>query len=456
MNTLNRREFLDRSAHTGLGWAAGTTILASAQSVWATPANDKVTLGFIGVGGRGGHLCDQFAARPDCQIAWVADVDIHRAEAAAAAVAKRQKGKMPKTVQDFRKVLDEKEVDAVVIATPDHWHALATIWACQAGKDVYVEKPPTHNCWEGRKMVEAARKYKRIVQVGTQNRSAPYNMAAKKYIEEGKLGEIHFCRVFNQKELSNFPAVPDGNPPQGLNWDMLNGPAPEARYNANLRKQWHYFWRYSGGDIVNDSIHQIDLARWILGVDYPKSVYSTGGHFHQKGAAETPDTQVALFDFDGMVLSFELTLYTPYMLKISSIIRQSDTEFPYWPQCATRIEIYGSKGMMVVGRHGGGWQVFIRPKLHEGVVKDQKKGRFPDSEHQQNFIDCVHTRNTPNADIEEGHRSILLGHFANISYRLGGQKLIIDAKTEKIVGNDEAMKFYRREYRRPYVIEDNV
>jgi predicted dehydrogenase len=305
-------------------------------------------------------------------------------------------------------------------------------------------------------MIEAARKYQRIVQVGTQNRSAPYNMAAKKYLDEGKLGKIHFCRVFDQKEWPNFPAVPDSDPPQGFDWDLFNGPAPEAKYNVNLRNQWHHFWRYSGGDIVNDSIHQLDLARWLLGVDYPKSVYCSGGRFHETGAAETPDTQVALFDFDKLMLSFELTLYTPYMLKTAPIIRQSDTEFPYWPQNTARIELYGSSGLMVVGRHGGGWQVFTRPKLHEGVVKAQKKGRFPDPEHQQDFIDCVRTRKTPNADIEEGHRSVLLVHLANISYRLGGQKLIFDGKTEKIVGNEDAMKLYRGEYRKPYVIEDNV
>ena len=182
-------------------------------------------------------MCDGFLDRSDCHIAWVADADIHRAEALAAAVAKRQKGKTPKAVQDFRKVLDDKGVDAVVIATPDHWHAPATIWACQAGKDVYVEKPPTHNCWEGRKMVEAARKYKRIVQVGTQNRSAPYNMAAKKYIQEGKLGKIHFCRVFDQKEWPNFPAVPDSNPPQGFDWDLYNGPAPAGQVQCQLSQQ---------------------------------------------------------------------------------------------------------------------------------------------------------------------------------------------------------------------------
>ena len=455
--TLQRREFLDCSARLGLGWAAGVTILSSAAAVRATPAADKVVLGWIGVGGRGAQLCEGFLSRSDCRVAWMADVDLPRAEAVATKVAQKQSGAAPKAVQDFRTVLDQKEVDAVIVATPDHWHALATIMACQAGKDVYVEKPPTYNCWEGRKMIEAARKYRRIVQVGTQNRSAPYNMAAKKYITDGKLGKIHFCRVFDQKEWPNFPALPDSVPPAGFNWDLYNGPAPEAPFNANLRNNWHHFWRYSGGDIVNDSIHQLDLARWLLGVDYPKAVYSTGGRFDASGAAETPDTQLAACDFDDLRLSFEMTLCTPYMLKISPLIRESDTEFPYWPQCATRIEIYGSEGLMVVGRHGGGWQVFGRPKLHAGTVKAQCKGRFPDPEHKENFLHCVRTRETPNAPIEEGHCSTLLSHLANISYRLGGQKLVVDQRTGDIVGNDEATKLCRRqEYRKPYVIEDSV
>jgi predicted dehydrogenase len=455
MSSFTRRDFLNRSTQTGLGLAAGAMILANAQSVRGTPANNKLTLGVIGAGHRGGVVTNGLLQRGDCQVAWVADVNLPQAGWAAAEVAKTQ-GKAPKAVQDFRKVLDQKDVDAVVVATPDHWHALATIWACQAGKDVYVEKPPTHNCWEGRKMVEAARKYKRIVQVGTQNRSAPYNIAARKYIQDGKLGKIHFCRVYNQKEWPNWPVVPDSVPPKGLDWDMWNGPAPEAKYNLNCQRNWHHLWRYSSGDIVNDAIHQIDLARYLLGVDYPKSVYSTGGRFNDTGSAETPDTQMAVFEFDRLVLSFELTLWTPYMLKISPIIRQSDTEFPYWLQCATRIEIYGSEGLMIVGRHGGGWQVFTRPKLHEGVVKAQNKSHFPDPDHQANFVECVRSRKTPNADIEEGHRSVLLSHLANISYRLGGQKLTFDAKSEKIVGNEDAMKYYRREYRKPYLIEDNV
>jgi predicted dehydrogenase len=423
----------------------------------AAPANGKIIMAQVGCGGRGGSLAPGFVARGDCLYAYCCDPDINRAGGLAKALGSQQRvAKLPKALQDFRKALDDRSVDAVVIATPDHWHAAATVWACQARKDVYVEKPATHSCWEGRKMVEAARKYERVVQIGTQNRSAAHNMEAREYIASGKLGKVHFCRIFNQKDWPNFPSQPDGDPPKGLDWDLWNGPAPEAKYNPTLHGGWHHLWRYSGGDIANDASHQIDLARWLLGVDYPKFVYSTGGRFNAKGAAETPDTQVALFDFDNLLVSFELTLWTPYMLKISPYIRESLTEYPYWPQCATRIEIYGEKGLMIVGRHGGGWQVFDRPKNEKPVIKAQGNGRFPDPEHKENFVACIRSRQRPNADVEHGHLSALWIHYANISYRLGGPRLAIDPKTEQIVGNDEAMKLFRREYRKPWVIEDQV
>jgi predicted dehydrogenase len=453
MSAIDRRRFLDRSA--ALGLAAGITILSDPRSVSAAPANDKVILAQIGSGGRGGSLAPAFVDRGDCVYAYTCDPDSNRAEALAKSLAGQQKSAV-KPLQDFRKALEDKSVDAVIVATPDHWHAPATVWACRAGKDVYVEKPASHNCWEGRKMVEAARKYQRIVQVGTQNRSAAHNQEAREYITSGKLGKIHFCRVYNQKDWGNFPQEKDSDPPQGLDWNMWNGPAPEAKYNRTRQFGWHHLWCYSGGDIANDSSHQLDLARWLVGVEYPKSVYSTGGRFNQPGAAETPDTQIAVYDFDNLVMSFELTLYTPYMLKISPQIRESLTEYPYWPQCATRIEIYGEKGLMIVGRHGGGWQVFDRPKNEKPVVKAQGNGKFPDPEHKENFVQCVRSRQLPNADIEKGHRSALLTHYANISYRLGGTKLVIDPKTEGIVNCSDAMKLFRREYRKPWVIEDNV
>jgi len=455
MTKIHRREFLARSQNAAVGAAAGLTILKSAASVYATPANDKVILGLIGCGGRGGDLSQKFVERGDCQFAYLCDPYMPRATGLAKLLAEKKAAGACKTVENYQAVLDDKSVDAVVVATPDHWHALPTIRACQAGKDVYVEKPPSHNCWEGQKMIEAARKYKRIVQVGTQSRSAAYAMSARKYLADGKLGKIHFCRVYDQKDWPNFPAKPDSAPPAGLNWDLWNGAAPEAPYNVNFQSQWHHFWRYSSGDIINDSIHQIDLARYVLGVDYPKTVYSIGARY-EPGAAETPDTQIAEYQFDDMLMSFEMTLYTPYMLKISPIIRMATDKFPYWPQCATRIEIYGTQGLMCLGRHGGGWQVFGRPKIDAGVVVAQEKGLFPDPEHKENFLQCVRSRALPNADILQGHRSALLAHYATMSYRLGGEKLTIDPKTETIVGNDKAMAMFKREYRSPYGIEDHV
>ena len=377
VGTLNRREFVSQTGRLALGAAAGTSVFAAPARAKTISANEKVVVGIVGLRGRGSVLSQGFAARRDCAVAYLADVDttIFDQQAPVAFVdnfpadfrgtrlegVTKAQGKAPKLVQDFRRVLDDKSVDAVVIATPDHWHSLATIWACQAGKDVYVEKPLSHNPWEGRKAVEAARKYQRIVQLGTQSRSAPCFHAAKKYLASGKLGKIHLCRVFNMKEQPNFPLAADGDPPEGFDWDMWNGPAPEHKYNVTFRHRWNHLWRYSGGDIINDGVHQMDLARWLCGVEYPKSVFSTGGRFNSKGAAETPDTQIATFDFDHLVMTFEETLYTPYMIKTDMDVRNGDI-FPYWPQNTERIEIYGEQGVMYVGRHGVGWQVFGRQK----------------------------------------------------------------------------------------------
>jgi len=453
---MNRRGLIDRSGKTSLGLAGGITLLINAQSVRAAPVNEKIRLGLIGCGGRGSQLAEGFAERDDCTFAAIADVNEALLDNRAAVIAERQNGQTSVTYGDFRKLLDDQSIDAVVIATPDHWHALATAWACQAGKDVYVEKPPTHDCWEGQKMIEAARKYKRVVQCGFQNRSAPYNIAAKKYIQAGKLGDIHLCRIYNQKPpWGNCPTVSDSKAPKGLNWNMWNGPAPEHAYNASMHKCWHHQWCYSGGDIANDASHQIDLARWLLDIKYPKTVYSTGGRFAGQPAAQTPDTQIALFDFNKLLVSFELTLFAPYLLKTDSGVRENDM-FPYWMQNSTRIEIYGTKGMMVVGRHGGGWQVFVRPKSRQPVVKDQMFGRFPDPEHKENFLQCLRSREKPSSDIAEAHASALLIHYANISYRLGGQKLAINPETEHIVDNAEAMQLFKRSYRKPWVLPEQV
>ncbi len=456
MTTINRRAFLNRSKRLGAGLAAGITVLADPRSVRAAPANEKIVLAAVGCGGRSAALIQGFLERSDCQFAYACDPDTPRAEARGKLILERQ-NKAPRIVKDFREALEDQSVDAIVSATPDHWHALSTVWACQAGKDVYVEKPPTHNCWEGQQMLKAARKHERIVQCGYQNRSAPYIKAAKKYIEDGNLGSIHMCRIFNQKPPWGMqPVVPDGDPPAGLDWDLWNGPAPQHRYNASMHRCWNHLWRYSGGDIANDASHQIDMARYLLGVEHPKTVYSTGGRYATDPGtlvAETPDTQTALFDFDKLLVNFELTLFTPYMLKTCPDVRNTD-QFPYWLQNSTRIELYGTEAVMFIGRMGGGWQVFVRTKDRKPVVKKQMFGRFPDPEHQENFIQCIRSRELPNADIAEGHHSCLLIHYANMSYRLGGQKLTVDPATDHVVGNEEAMYLFKRQYREPWVIDE--
>ena len=366
-------------------------------------------------------------------------------------------GQAPQGSQDYRRVLDDKSVDAVIVATPDHWHALATIRACQAGKDVYVEKPPSHNCWEGRKMIEAARKYNRIVQVGTQNRSAPYAMAARQYIADGKLGKVHFCRIYNQKEWPNFPhGSRTAIRPRGSTGTAGTDRPPR---HTTTRPTIRTGITSGGTRAATSSTTASTRSTWLAlcWASITRNRSTPPARASNPGAAESPDTQVAVYDFDDMVVTFELTLYTPYMLKISPLIRQATDKYPYWPQCATRIEIYGSEGLMYLGRHGGGWQVFGRPELQQGVVKDQLKGLFPDPEHKENFLPVRPvSRRRPMPTFWKGHRSVLWAHYATISYRLGGEKVAIDRKTEQIVDNPQAMKLFKREYRQPYEIAEVV
>ena len=458
---MKRRDFVKTGITSTLGIGAGLTILNNPASVRAVAANEKINMALIGCGGRGAQLLHGFdyggirvtgfQEFDDVNILYCCDPQKARAERSA----ERANAKY---AADMRTIFDDKGVDAVICALPDHWHALPVILACQAGKDVFTEKPAAHNAWEGQKMVEAARKYKRIVQHGTQNRSAPYNIEAKKFIEEGKLGTIHLCRVFNQKQQMHAGKIKNGEPvPEGFDWNTWLGAAPVRPYFSTIHTVlWHELWDFSSGDLVNDGVHQIDLARWLIGKEFPKSVYATGGRFTDlDGDGETADTLIATFEFDDIIMTAEQTLYTDYVLKIDAVVRQTDM-FPYWMQCATRIEIYGTKGMMMVGRHGGGWQVFVRPSNRQPVVAAEMHGRFPDVEHKRNFLDCIKTREVPNAEIETGHRSTLLVHYSTISYRLGSEKLMIDKGDGTILNNPDAAKFWKREYRAPYAVPEEV
>ena len=442
MKSLNRREFVKGS----LGTLATLTVLPKSRSF---AANDKVIIGVMGLGGRGTYLAEKFASRPDAEVAYLCDADTRRFGRARNVVEEVQ-GRRPKLVQDFRRILDDSSVDVLINATPDHWHALGTIMACKAGKDVYVEKPLAHNIWEGRKMVEAAREYKRVVQVGMQTRSAPYMKNAAEYIRAGKLGDVYLVRVFNMMQHPARRKGPDQPVPDGFDYDMWCGPAPKLPYNPGRR--WLNQWEYSCGPIAGDAVHQLDLARYLIGdKPYPDTVSHAGGVNALRDGREIPDTQLATYEYDKLTLLFEAALWTPYMKKTPQSIRNSD-KFPNWPFSSTKIEVLGTEGFMYLGRHGGGWQVY---DSNDRLVHSEY-GRQADKEHQDNFIDCIRTRNKPNADVEQGHYSVLLCHLANISYRVGNQKLRFDPKTESFVNAPEANKYLKRTYRHPWVIPDTI
>ena len=442
---MNRRTFLQSTA-------LATAALGANGSAKAQGANNRVILGFMGAGGRGSFLAQEFAKRDDLEIRYIADPDTRRVEASAAGVEK-ESGARPKALQDFRHMLDDKEVDGVVMATPDHWHSLGAILACQAGKDVYVEKPTSHSIWESRKMIEAARKYKRVMQVGAQNRSAEYCQKAFEYIRSQDFGDVHFVRVLNSKLRPTIGKLPDGAPPDGVDYDMWLGPAPMRAFNQNhFHYAWHWFWVYSGGDIINDGVHQMDIARWMIDKAYPKSVTAAGGIHYYNDDQETPDTQTVSWDFDGITMAFEQSLWSPYMKKSSMEFRDRD-ELPNWPFNGTRIEIYGTKQIMFLGRHGDGWQVFDENEKSVAIMH----GNFSTSNHDhfENFVQCIRSRDLPNGDIEKLHLSTLLCHYGNISYRLG-RRLNIDPKTEGFIDDAEANAMVRRSYRDPWVIPDVV
>jgi predicted dehydrogenase len=387
----------------------------------------------------------------------VCDVNSTKLDAAADSVEKELNYR-PEKVRDMRTIFDDKDIDAVWISTPEHWHTLATIWACQAGKDVYVEKNPTINIWEGRKMVEAAKKYKRIVQVGFQNRSAPYGFTARDYIASGKLGKIVTVKCYNMLGGGKFREQPETPVPAWLDWDKWLGPAPMRPFSPTIvsetgRGGWGSYWAYSGGTLADDASHVMDLCRMVIGdPDHPKSVFGWGGNAVFGGESETPEYQSIVYDFGDFTLSCDSGDATNYMTKTPNDIRQDKTRFPNWRNNSTRTEIYGTEGLMYLGRHGGGWQV-LGPN---NEIVAEEGGVMPDNEHQLNFIQSLRTRKKPNGEVEQCHKSATLVHLGNIAYRTGNKQLYFDPKTEKFLNDDKANTFARGNYREGYVIPENV
>jgi predicted dehydrogenase len=447
MSGIGRRDFLKHTV------AAAAVASSAGISINARGANDKIVVGIMGIRGRGSYLGPEFAKQNNVEVKYLADIDSTLFDSRSKAIAGIT-GNTPECVQDFRRMLDDPEVDAIVMATPDHWHALGTILACQAGKHVFVEKPTSHSIWESRKMIEAARKYKKIVQVGAQNRSAEYCHQAFDYVHSADFGDIHFVRVLNSKFRGPIGKKDDQPaPPPGIDYDMWLGPAPMRPFNGNrFHYAWHWFWDYSGGDIINDGIHQIDIARWMIDKPYPKQVSSAGGiHFYDDDQ-ETPDTHTVNWEYDGLTMAFEQVLWAPYMKKTPMEIRDDDI-LPVWPFSGTRIEIYGTKQFLFLGRHGGGLEAYDG----DGKSLRIQHGGFSGSNlgHIDNFLDCIRSGDLPNGDIEKLHLSTLLSHYGNIAYRVG-RRLEIDPATEGFVNDPEANALVKREYRSPWVVPEEV
>lgn len=415
--------------------------------------NDKVVLALIGAGGRGTQVVlSMQKCTPGVEVKYVCEVDEERGGRAIEELDKQQ-GFRPQRIKDMRYAFDDKDVDAVLICTPEHWHSLATIRACQAGKDVYVEKNISLTIPEGRKMIEAANKYKRIIQCGFQNRSATYNLSARDYIQTGKLGRIAMVKVYCM--LPGHKAWllrDDSEAPSGLDWDQWLGPAEKVPYNISRHKSYNEWWAYSCGLPLADGCHAIDLARMVMGdPGHPGSSFCAGGRVLFDDTREIPDNQSITFDFGDFPMTIEASIYGSYMTKVSPEVRFGNM-FPNWSLNSTRMEIYGTEGMMYLGRHGAGWQVLGK----DSEIVAQEYGFFPDELHQQDFINCIRTRKVPNSDIEQGHKSATLIHLANLSYRVGKKQLLFDRDTEMVTNSSEANEISRGSYRTGFHIPDII
>lgn len=427
-------------------------------------ANDRIRVACVGFHGRGVVHTESYPKLPNVEVAALCDIDESVLDGRLAAV-ERATGKRPARYVDFRRLLEDKSIDAVSIATPNHWHSLQTIWACQAGKDVYVEKPCCHNLFEARQIVAAARKYRRVVQHGTQMRSMPGVQEARRKLREGVIGELYMARGLCFKERNSIGRQPVAPVPAGVHYDLWQGPAPLHAFTRNrFHYNWHWFWDYGNGDIGNQGAHQMDLGRWLLGVAHPARASAMGGHFLFDDDQQTPNTLTATFEFEQggtkpKMLVFDVRHWiTNHEGGINEpkpgagashtdlsgrVVSGSD------PNTIGNI-IYGSEGYMVVAADG--FRTYLGKRQEPGP-----SAAAGDEDHFANFIHVMRSRKTEelHAEIEEGALSCALIHLANISYRLG-RTVNWDAARFTCKNDPEAVGMMTRHYRSPYVVPATV
>jgi predicted dehydrogenase len=411
MNGPNRRTFLGAA-----GLLAVTGRLARAKA----DASERVRVAIIGVRSRGTDLAQLFARDSNAEVVAICDIDDAMLAKPVNAV-EQIAGKAPRTEKDFRRLLDDKAIDAVAVATPDHWHALITVMACQAGKDVYVEKPASHNVVEGRRMVEAARKYKRVVQLGAQRRSAPEVKDAIEHVRSGALGKVGMARAWIHQQRKPIGHGSPAPVPEGVDYAMWQGPAPDRPFYPNrFHYNWHWFWVWGTGELGNNGIHGVDVARWGLGVEAPTTVTSGGGKYVFDDDQEVPDTQIVTWDFPHASLVWEHRMWSQHGEEGASF----------------GVAFYGDKGTLIVDDKG--WRVEDGAPGGGKAISDQPR-------HVANFLECVRSRQAPNAEIETGYLSTRLCHLGNIAYRTG-RRLTFDAASETFPHDAEANALLSREY----------
>lgn len=410
---MNRRYFLGATAGTGL---------ALSSTAAADSAPDKVVLGIMGTGGRGQQLISSFGQQPGVEIAYVCDPDQGRAERAAGLVQKAS-NRTPKIVSDVRKMLDDNGVNAIVVATCNHWHAPGALLAMSAGKHVYVEKPCSYTPREGEMLVEAARKHKKMVQMGNQRRSYPNTIEAIEQVRKGAIGRAYYAVSWYDSFRPSIGRGKPADPPKGLDYDLWQGPAPRKPFHTNyLHYNWHWFWHWGNGELGNNGIHTLDLCRWGLGVDYPVRVASSGGRYHFEDDQETPDTHVVSYEFDGRKqIAWEGL----------SCTRQ--------PSRAFHTMFHGDQGSLALGDNG--YTIYDRA----GKPKPAEKAVRSDATHLSNFLNAIRNGTRLNSEIEDGHKSTLLCHLGNIAHRTG-RSLRCDPKNGHILNDKEAMALWTREY----------
>ena len=435
----SRRDFIKKTMAASAAVSLGGILPGFSAKSYASilGANERVNVAIMGVHARGLALAENYAAQKNCEVIYISDVDSQSMDSCIGSVEKIQ-NKRPKAAPDFRKALEDKSLEALVIAAPDHWHAPATILACKAGKHVYVEKPCSHNPHEGELMVAAARKYNRQVQMGSQRRSWPNDVAAIKEIHDGVIGRTYYAKGWLTSNRLSIGTGKKVAVPSWLNYDLWQGPAQREPYRDNIiHYNWHWFWNWGTGELGNTGTHIVDVMRWGLGVEYPTSVTSSGGRYHYKDDWQTPDTHVVTWKFSNdKFMDWE----------------GRSCNGRYIDNQAVGAAFYGEKGSLVIG--GNDYKIY---DLNNKLLKEVKNNTIIDARntvnpsqsldafHIQNFFDGIRKGTPLNAEILKGHKSTLLSQLGNIALRTE-TVLKIDEKNGHILDNAEANRYWKREY----------